>query len=389
MRLTSLLIITAALTSSAPAFAADQTVIGAGNAAADKLASGSPLVTSALVRIEQFITTINNEKLKAATRDALLNADTCVAHRANLTAADKEKIVSELTREGLINEVDGKQFPGGVIAGVFPPLRADGTACPHLPMAWSAAPGSVFNSHHSYPGGLAVHESFNLSSALSFSDNYRLNVGLPGPDGLPRAAPLPPFGSYEAVVHSDVEGGKGDSRTGGHHILGLAEAMARDLPPVFIIVQASAHSMPAQGHEYMVVNWLRAAAIIAGVDPIARGYLVKDGAGRLHLPPVRTKDDIDFLAIKQDNVRIEAAIHNLSDADYVFASPAVTAAVAILVRLAPDYGYDPSDTSRFNNGFRNPVLSYLSAERVLMRYNSNGLEGVRNDLDALRKAKAI
>jgi hypothetical protein len=35
------------------------------------------------------------------------------------------------------------------------------------------------------------------------------------------------------------------------------------------------------------------------------------------------------------------------------------------------------------------VLSFLSAERILLRYNADGLTGVRRDLDALRKAKAI
>ena len=67
----------------------------------------------------------------------------------------------------------------------------------------------------------------------------------------------------------------------------------------------------------------------------------------------------------------------------------MTASVAILAKLAPDYGFDPTDAAKFNNGFRNPALSYLSAERILIRYNHDGLAGVRRDLDALKKAKAI
>jgi len=438
MRLMLPIVAAAVLATSAPALAVDQTVLGAGNAAAGELAARSPLVTSALARIEQVIASIDDAKLKAATHDALFNPNTCVTHRANLTAADKDKIVAELISLGLINEADGKAFPGGAVTGVFPPLRDDGTACPHLPMAWGAAPGSGFTGHHSYPGGLPVHESFNLASAISFSENYRLNVGLTGEDGLPRAALLPPNGSRD-VSHSDLVinndailaapmwhdwakpivfqwnadgsefaefnfGGngetdadgakgdiKGDSRTGAHHILGIAESMARDLPAPFIVIQASAHSAPTLGHEYMVVNWLRSAAIIAHVDPIARGYLVKDASGHFRLPPARTADNIDFLAVnaKLGNLSAETVIHNLSDADYIFAGPAVTASVAILTRLAPDYGFDPTDAAKFNNGFRNPALSYLSAERILIRYNHDGLAGVRHDLDALKKAKAI
>jgi hypothetical protein len=414
-----------------PVQAVDQAIPGAGNAAAMALADRSPLVKSALARIEGQISTISDAGLRAATQDALFNPDTCVTHRARLTESDKKAILAELQRQGLFNTTDAGAFPGGAMAGVFPPLRDDGTACPHLPQAFGSAPGSVFNGHHSYPGGLAVHESFNLSSAISFRENYLLNVGIPGEDGLPRVAPLP--GSHDAAEHSDltishdwivaaplwhdwakpivfqwnadgsefaefnfggngasdVYGASGDSRTGGHHIIGIAESMARDLPALFVIIQASAHSAPTLGHEYMVVNWLRTAAIMARVDPVARGYLVKDAAGHLRLPPTRTTDGIDFLAANQGNLLAETAIHNLSDADYIFSGPAVAAALTILAKLAPDYGFDPADQSKYNNAFRNPVLSFLSAERVLIRYNNDGLSGVRRDLDALRKAKVI
>ena len=46
-----------------------------------------------------------------------------------------------------------------------------------------------YNSHHSYPGGLAVHESFNDLSDLSFATNYRRMYGQSGQDGLPVIKP--------------------------------------------------------------------------------------------------------------------------------------------------------------------------------------------------------
>ena len=49
--------------------------------------------------------------------------------------------------------------------------------------------------------------------------------------------------------------------------------MKRGLPADFVITQASAHSAPTLGDEFMVVNWLRAAAILARIDPVAAGYL--------------------------------------------------------------------------------------------------------------------
>ena len=84
------------------------------------------------------------------------------------------------------------------------------------------------------------------------------------------------FGGFGVT---DNNGLAGDSRTGGHHIITIAEEMARGLSPAFAITQASAHSTPTSGNEYKVVNWLRAGAIIAQIDPAAAGYLSVDKQG--------------------------------------------------------------------------------------------------------------
>ena len=75
--------------------------------------------------------------------------------------------------------------PAALQAGIFPPVRDDGTACPHLPQRFDAAPGSVFEGHHSYPGGLAMHEAFNDISSLSLAADYRIAYGHLGATGLP------------------------------------------------------------------------------------------------------------------------------------------------------------------------------------------------------------
>jgi hypothetical protein len=188
-----------------------------------------------------------------------------------------------------------------------------------LPQAFTSAPGGVFGGHHSYPGGLAIHEAFNLSSALSLATNYRRTYGHHGASGLPEvglvdnseaandiaidqnimiAAPIwhdwaktivfqwtetgdefPEF-NFGGNGKTDKFGGAGNSKTGAHHILGVAETIKRGLPTQFVITQASAHAAPAEGNEFMVVNWIRAAAIIAQVDPVTSGYLIKDPQGR-------------------------------------------------------------------------------------------------------------
>jgi len=116
--------------------AADQTVSGAGNADAAAVASGSPLVRSAMQRLDQALDTIRDRTLRERTIDALFNPQTCVYHRSELTAPKQQAIVDTLQREGLIASADAAVFPGGARTGVFPPVRAEGGTCPQLPQGF-------------------------------------------------------------------------------------------------------------------------------------------------------------------------------------------------------------------------------------------------------------
>ena len=117
-------------------------------------------------------------------------------------------LVERLNAEGLIDQGEAERIPGGILAGVFPPVLDDGTACPHLPQPYISAPGSVFGGHHSEPGGLPIHVAFNLSSALSLADNYRRVYGFSGTDGLPRVVasgvPSPTPSSSDVMIDQDI-----------------------------------------------------------------------------------------------------------------------------------------------------------------------------------------
>src|SRR5476649_2582065 len=131
------------------------------------IAAQSPLVKSSKAFIVAHIREIGDPALRQATSDAIENPATCVAHRAQLDPAGKAKILEELSAAGLVDPADDAKFPGGLLAGIFPPVKDYGGACPHLPQAFDAAPGSVFGGHHSYPGGLAIHEALNLESDIN------------------------------------------------------------------------------------------------------------------------------------------------------------------------------------------------------------------------------
>jgi hypothetical protein len=173
-----------------------------------------------------------------------------------------------------------------VKAGVFPPMLDEDTNCPHLPLSFNAAPGSSFHGRHSYPGGLPIHEANNDQSDINFTDLYRGSYGSLDPHGTPvfdgkksepgayinqdvlLAAPMwHDWGktmvfqwnadgteftelNFGGAGTNDAWGAPGDSRTGGHHIISIAESMTRGMPPELVITQASAYSAPTSGNEY-------------------------------------------------------------------------------------------------------------------------------------------
>jgi hypothetical protein len=186
---------------------------------------------------------------------------------------------------------------------------------------------------------------------------------------------------------TDAWGQSGDSRTGGHHIITIAELMARKMPPELVITMASAHNTPTSGGEYKVVNWIRAGAILSQIDPVARGYLYKDTAGRLRLPQLRALGSIDLLqgdSTAHTNTLVEYVLHNLSDSDFTLTGPAVTEVQSVLASVASQFGFDSSDTSNYNNKFRNRVLANIPAERLLMLYGNGGTSAVITEVNKIK-----
>lgn len=357
------------------------------------LAAASPLTREALARLRADVDTLHNPALKAATADALFNPATCVAHRAHLTDADRQAIADRLVAEGL---ADAAGPAGGLIAGLFPALPGDGGPCPHLAQPFAAAPGGNAGSHHSWPGGLAVHEAFNAQSARDFAAAYRTldGVDLYGQDDLITAAPLwhdwakallfvwQPDGGLPPEISLGGHGDAGDFRTGAHHILGLAEAMARHLPADLVIVQACAHQAPERGRPDRLVHWLRAAAIIARVDPVAAGYLATAPSGGLTLPGLAA--GAEPVAVAVPRWWSACLIHAQSDHNWVYAEPAIEDADVLLRQLAPRFGIDTANPAQYAWGYRHPVLSRLGAARIQSLAAQGGLEAVAQALISLR-----
>lgn len=409
-----------------------QNVPGAWNPKAIELSRGSAVVQSAYRFLIRQAKTIKDPKLREETLDAITNTGTCIRHRVRLREAEQTRILQSLVNARLVDVKDDVTFPGGLRAGIFPPVLDEGSQCPQLPQTFFSAPGSYFRGHHSHPGGLVVHAANNEMASLNWANQYRRLYGYAS-GGLPKMDPEPRSGLFrkghpdifidqdiilaapiwhdwaKSIVFqwksdgseflemsfggngvTDNNGASGDSKTGAHHILGIAESMTRGLSPVFVVTQASAHSAPSNGNEFKVVNWLRAAAIIAQIDPVQRGYLTMDRDGQLRLPPFRKLGDVNLLKgdDSQSNLLVEYTIHNLSDADFNFSTPAVVLVEIILQQLAPDFGVRLEDKN-YNTHFRNPILTYCTAERLLILYSEKGLKGVKIELQHLLQKKII
>lgn len=273
---------------------------------------------------------LRNEALREKTLSILDNPVPTIAQ------GDEKAILSELKREKLID---------ASFASVFPPIKTPKQS----PQPFWSAPGSGYSSHHAYPGGLVVHTALNVVSALSLVKNYRDVNGLTlDYDAAVGGEILHDLHKPWVFAWQDDHSCRKEqplAGTGEHHVLSIAESLARKLPPEVIVAQSCAHEHPATpAGERLVTNWIKAAGIITGTNPVAYGLLDKNGST---LPMPR---------------RIEGWVVHLADHDFVISTSACQWTAQALRALAKE-NYGLSDPQHLN-AFRNYVLANLTAMRL-------------------------
>ena len=344
-----------------------------GNQQAAALAARSSLVSKAKDNLNQVAMSIPDAQIRSATL-AVLASPAPTYQLASPSASDKQAVRAELLSAGLIGD-------STTVDGVFPPV--DDANLPAQPV-WSA-PGSTYSAHHSYPGGLVVHEWVNATIAGAINDIYEAAFGLvSNPSAInlsiSRAAPLWHDIHKTVVLQWMPDGSELDEQTiadtGAHHPISGAEAITRGMPADFVVALLSAHDAPTTRKDTVtsvttvltgyqrLVNYIRAAAIIARVDPIAYGLLVQNSDGSY--------------ALKQDPPGLEGFINHLSDHDYILTFDTAARLIKTLEGIAGDWGIDPTaDPSRFNL-FRNTVFSQLADMRLYGALIADGVDGVRS-----------
>ncbi len=309
-----------------------------GNARAARIAAISPFVRETSAAITRLANSIEDGALRSSVLTLLSDPRPTYAQKYP-TAESRTVLRDALVRAGFV-------AAGTPVEGIFPSGTEAGAA--HAPLPFWATAGSDENSHHSYPGGLAVHEYFNATMATAFASTYdRLyfNETASIDRDIVVGAAL-----YHDIMKAVVFQWNDDgtlttettiAATGGHHVLSGAEAIARGRSARFVVALLSAHAAPSLGDESKVADWCRAAALIAGVDPVAYGLLKRDGANYV---------------LSTAFVPLEAFVNYLSDHDYVLSIHAVRAVLPELRRLAPRYPAYQSFA-----WFKNAVLAHHSA----------------------------
>lgn len=295
------------------------------------IARGSRQVAATYARVEALARSIGDAKLRDATLDLVRNPHPLYADR-HPTPASRTAVRDALAAEGFVRA-------GAPLAGIFPPGTEASPRYGVQPF-W-AAPGSSDGSHHAYPGGLATHEAFNAAIADGFARTYDAHY-FGGRPTVARDVVIAAALAHDAMKVV-VFGWRDDGTllpeltiagTGAHHILSGAEAIARGRDPRFVTALLSAHAAPSLGDEAKVVAWARAAAIVAGIDPVAYGLVRREGSG---------------YALAADPVPVEAFVSYLSDHDYVLTIEAMHVVsarlqarwnrIASLRELAPTFAW--------------------------------------------------
>lgn len=323
-----------------------------------KMVDSSKVIQDAWQYLQSTVATIGDVKVRKVVAEMI--ADPLPTFYAPLAGGGKEGVWNELTAKKLIE--------GVALADFLPPVADPKKS----PQPFITAPGSGYQSHHSYPGGVITHTALNVRLALALHQYYQETYGA----RLDRDAII-----ASQILH-DIHkgwvfqwGGDGSSRTelklagtGEHHVYSIAESIARGLPAEICVAQACAHNHPGTAKdEAEVVGWIQAAAILLGIDPAAKGFLAADGK-TLPLPR-----------------RMENFVCHLGDHDYVLSVPAVQWLLPEMQAIAKEKYRMSDDDLRGKkfNAFRNYAFSQATAMTLYHQYSTEGKTGLTEKLTAM------
>lgn len=206
------------------------------------------------------------------------------------TEQDRKKMFGEMVRLGFFNAEDDPDhvWPSGHMS----------------PQSYLTAPSSHNNFYNAHPGGLAVTVAYNIRMAEAYTANYRQMYGVPINRDVSVAGLL--IHEYPKVwLYQWQNDGTWleeprtvyDDTWHAHCIYVTAELMYRRFDSRIVMAMAAAHQLgflnaDMNGRDVVaswhglerVAHFIKAAAELAQVDPVAYGLLEKKGGDTVLAP---------------------------------------------------------------------------------------------------------
>jgi hypothetical protein len=214
---------------------------------------------------------------------------------------DRRKLYDEMVKLGFFNAEDTPEhvWPQGHMT----------------PQTYLSAPSSHNDFYNAHPGGLAITVAYNIRTADAYTENYRQMFGLPINRDLPAAAlcvhEYPKVWLYQWLGDGSwLEEPRTvyDDTWHAHCIYVTAELMYRRFDSRIGMAMAAAHQLSlldaSMDGRRVVCNWIghdrvahfiKAAAIMAQVDPVDYGLLERKN-GEMVLAPVPAEQWVTHLA---------------------------------------------------------------------------------------------
>lgn len=325
----------------------------------EEMAKKSKMVMDSWDYLQMSVATIKDQKVRGTVSEILANpAPTFV--EPIYSGAAKEQVWQELKGKGFLQDVPQDQF--------LP--QTDNSQ--QSPQPFHSAPGSGYQSHHAYPGGVVTHTALNVKSSLAIYEGYRETYGYELDRDVVIASQVLHDLHKPWVFQWGEDGASrtelGLAGTGEHHPYSVAESIYRGLPAEICVAQACAHNHPGSPKdEKDPVSWINSACILLGVDPKQKGLL--DSSGET-LPQPR---------------RMENFVCHLGDHDWVLTVPAAKWLIPVMQSIAVEkYGLTEQDLQgKKFNAFRNYVFSQATIMALYQLYSTKGKEALTETVTSI------
>lgn len=266
----------------------------------EDMARGSRLIMAAYNELLQVAASLEDQGYRKLMTECLARPQVTFLEMYPCTE-DRRKLFKEMVRLGFFNKEDDPDH-------VWPP----GHMTPQTYLTAASSHNDFYNAH---PGGLAVTVAYNVRMADAYTENYRQMFGLPINRDLPAAALC--VHEYPKVwLYQWLDDGSWleeprtvyDDTWHAHCIYVTAELMYRRFDSRIVMAMAAAHQLSLldarMDGRKVVCNWMglervahfiKAAAVMAQVDPVDYGLLERKKDGVV-LAPVPAEQWVTHLA---------------------------------------------------------------------------------------------